>query len=141
MMVKPFEFAVFLNISLGNFNQEPRVHTPDLVNLSVCTYNYLTAVNLAIMDNTITVKTDPATKKAAEALAKKSGLSLEGLVNACIKQAIASRHFEIHAPEQMTPKMEKVLEKAEQELAAGEFSEPFDNAEDAIAYLKKQSSR
>lgn len=93
------------------------------------------------MDSTITVKTDAATKKAAESLAKEAGLSLEVLVNICLKQAIVSRHLEIHLPEQISPKMEKILKEAERELAAGEFSESFDSAEEAIAYLKKQLSR
>ena len=41
----------------------------------------------------------------------------------------------------MTPKLEKLLAKAEKELEAGDFTEPFDNAEDAIATLKKRISQ
>jgi hypothetical protein len=37
----------------------------------------------------------------------------------------------------MTPKMEKLIEQAEKEIKAGEVSEPFDTAKEAIAYLKK----
>ena len=91
------------------------------------------------MDKVITVKTDAATKKAAKSLADEAGLSLSGLVNICLKQVIVSRQLEICLSEQMTPTMEKILEKAECELEAGDFSGPFDNPKSAIAALKKRT--
>ena len=93
------------------------------------------------MDKVITVKTDADTKKAAKSLADEAGLSLSGLVNICLKQAIVSRQLDIYLPEPISPKLEKILEEAERELEAGEFSGPFDNAKDAIVGLKKRTEK
>lgn len=89
------------------------------------------------MNNTITVKTDAATKKAAESLAKDAGLSLEGLIIACINQAIISRHLDIYQPMPVSPKLEKILEEARQEIAQGDFIGPFDNYEETVEALDK----
>lgn len=95
---------------------------------------------LLIMNNTITVRTDTATKKAAKSLADEAGLSLSALVNICLKQAIVDKRIKTYLPEKMTPKMEKIIEEAEREIERGDFSGPFDNYEDAVAYLNKRSS-
>ena len=90
------------------------------------------------MDKTITVRIDADTKKAAKSLADEDGVSLGVFVNTCLKQAIADRHLGINPPELISPKLEKILEKAKREIEAGEFIGPFDNAKDAIAALDKE---
>ncbi len=88
------------------------------------------------MNQVITVKTDAATKKAAQALAKDMGLTLSSLINSYLKQVIVTRHVELYAPEPMTPRLEKLLAEAEAEIKRGEVSPPHDNVADFIRDLE-----
>ena len=87
------------------------------------------------MNKVITVKTDAATKKAAQELAKEMGLTLNSLINSYLKQVIVTRHVELYAPEPMTPKLEKLLKEAEEEIKRGEVSRAHDNIEDFLEDL------
>ena len=88
------------------------------------------------MNQVITIKTDTATKKAAQVLAKEMGLTLSSLLNSYLKQVIVSRHVELYAPEQMTPKLEKLLTEAEASIKRGQVSPPRDNIADFIRDLE-----
>ena len=88
------------------------------------------------MSSVITIKTDDQTKKEAQALAKDAGITLSSLINSYLKQVIATRHIEIYAPEQMTPKLEKLIEQVERDRADGKVSKPFDSADDFLKDLK-----
>ena len=57
----------------------------------------------------ISVKTDKATKEAAQEVAKSMGLNLSTLLNSYLKQVIYTRRVELFAPEQMTPRLEKAI--------------------------------
>lgn len=87
------------------------------------------------MNKIITVKTDAVTKKAAQELAQELGLTLNSLINSYLKQVIVTRHVELYAPEPMTPKLEKLLEGAEEEIRRGEVSKAHDNVEDFLKDL------
>ncbi len=87
------------------------------------------------MNKIITIKTDEATKKAAQELAKELGLTLNALINSYLKQVIVTRHVELYAPELMTPKLEKLLEEAEISIKKGEVSPSYDNADDFLKDL------
>ena len=90
------------------------------------------------MDNTvITIKVDRETKKAAQELAADAGLTLSSLVNSYLKQVTATRHIDLRIPQKMTPKLEKMLEEAERDIAAGRTIGPFNNAEEMIQALKE----
>ena len=90
------------------------------------------------MPNTvITIKIDPETKKAAQELAVDAGLTLSGLVNSYLKQITATRHIDLLIPQKMTPKLEKLLDEAEREIATGQTIGPFSDADEAIKALKK----
>ena len=71
------------------------------------------------MKKVITIKTDAATKKGAQELAKELGLTLNSLINSYLKQVIVTRHVELYAPETMTPKLEKAIGETEEEIARG----------------------
>ena len=88
------------------------------------------------MSKVITIKTDEETKKAAQQLAKDAGITLSSLINSYLKQVIATRRIEIYAPEQMTPKLEKLIEEVEKDRKAGNISEPFENPDDFLKDLK-----
>ena len=85
----------------------------------------------------LTVKVDDAVKARAQSVAQAVGIPLSTLVNAYLIDLGTTGQVHFAASEPMTPKMEKIIEEAEREIAAGETSGPFDTVEDAIAYLKK----
>ncbi len=88
------------------------------------------------MKTTISVSVDKLAKESAQAIAKSAGITLSTLVNAYFNQVAATRRIEIYAPEPMTPKLEKLIGKAEKEIARGETIGPFDNVDDFLAALK-----
>ncbi|MCE7936330.1 hypothetical protein DYH10_00845 [Candidatus Saccharibacteria bacterium CPR2] len=91
---------------------------------------------LGIMSKVITIKTDDETKRAAQQLARDAGITLSSLVNSYLKQIVATRRIEIYAPEQMTPKLESLIEQVERDRENGEISKPFDNVDDFLKELK-----
>lgn len=84
----------------------------------------------------LNVKVDEQVKKRAQIVASSFGIPLSTLVNAYLMELAETGQIHFSAVEIMTPKMERLIEQAEKEVAAGEVSEPFNTAEEAIAYLK-----
>jgi DNA-damage-inducible protein J/RHH-type rel operon transcriptional repressor/antitoxin RelB len=89
------------------------------------------------MYTVISVKVDKEVKASAQEVAKSAGLSLSTLVNAYLRQIAATRRIELYAPEPMTPKLEALIAEVESELASGQVSKKFDNADDFLRDLKK----
>jgi len=89
------------------------------------------------MNTVISVKTDKATKEAAQAVAKSAGLNLSVLINAYLKQVVATRRIELYAPEPMSPELEQAIAAVEQEIAREGHSESFEDAEAMLADLKR----
>ena len=89
------------------------------------------------MDSVITIKTDIATKRVVQKLAKEMGLTLNDLLNNCLKQIVANQHIDRYILESMTPKLEKLLEEAEEEIKMGEISRPYGNIEDLLKDLHR----
>lgn len=102
-------------------------------NLIVSTTLYI----LCSMKTVISVKIDKSVKESAQSIAKSAGLSLSTLVNCYLMQVAITRRIELFAPEQMTPKLEKLISEVEAELQGGQISQPFDDAESFLADLKK----
>jgi len=88
------------------------------------------------MNTVISVKVDKDVKESAQEVAKSAGLTLSSIVNAYLRQIAATRRIEIYAPEQMTPKLEKLIAEVEKSIEAGNTVGPFDNADDFIASLE-----
>ena len=86
----------------------------------------------------ITLKVDATTKKEAKELATDAGLTLSSLINSYLKQIIVTRHIDLHIPQRMTPKTEKLLDEVEQDIAQGKIIGPFTNADEAIKALKEE---
>jgi len=84
----------------------------------------------------ISVKTDKATKEAAQEVAKSMGLNLSVLINSYLLQVIATRRVELYAPEQMSPKLERALKKVHQEMKDTK-SKPFTTVPKLMAHLGK----
>lgn len=89
------------------------------------------------MNTVISVKTDKETKQAAQAVAKSAGLNLSVLINAYLKQVVATRRIELYAPEPMSPELEKAIQAVEDEIAQEGYSQPFDDTEEFLADLKR----
>jgi len=89
------------------------------------------------MNTVISVKIDKEVKESAQSVAKSAGLSLSALINACLRQVIATRRIEIYAPEEMTPKLEGLIAEVESELADGQVSKKFSSTDAFLANLKK----
>jgi addiction module RelB/DinJ family antitoxin len=86
----------------------------------------------------ISVKVDKDIKESAQEVAKNMGLNLSSLVNSYLHQVVATRRVELFAPVQMTPHLEKQLEKVEKNIKEGNISPAYDNADDFIAALKAE---
>jgi len=86
----------------------------------------------------LNVKVDDQVKKRAQAVAGAFGIPLSTLVNAYLIELAETGQVHFSAVEIMTPRMEQIVEKAQKEMEAGETVGPFETAEEAIDYLKKQ---
>jgi DNA-damage-inducible protein J len=89
------------------------------------------------MNKVISVKVDEKTKEAAREVAKSMGISLSTLINAYLKQVVVTRRVELFAPEQMTPKLEGLIESIEQDIAKGKISKGYNDPKSFLRSLKK----
>lgn len=89
------------------------------------------------MNTVISVKIDQELKEAAQAVAKSAGIPLSTLINAYLRQVVATRRIELYAPEPMTPKLESLIAEVESEIERGEVSKPYTSASDFVKALKK----
>ena len=89
------------------------------------------------MDTVISIKVDKDVKEAAQEVARSAGLTLSSLVNAYLRQVVATRRIELYVPEPMTPRLEELIAEVESELNAGKASKPFENVDDFLADLKQ----
>jgi addiction module RelB/DinJ family antitoxin len=88
----------------------------------------------------MSLKTDKRIKEKAQKIAKSMGFSLGTLLNAFLRQFIREKEISFSAVrrEKLRPEIERILEEAGQDLRWGKNISPaFENANDAIAYLKK----
>jgi len=89
------------------------------------------------MNTVISVKIDKRVKASAQEVARSVGLTLSTLVNAYLRQVVATRRIELYAPEQMTPKLEKMIARVERSIASGRVSKKFTSAAAFLSDLKK----
>jgi addiction module RelB/DinJ family antitoxin len=85
----------------------------------------------------LTVKVDEHIKKKAQDVAGSFGIPLSTLVNAYLTELAHTGQIHFAVSEPMTKEMERIIETAEAEIAAGETAGPFESADDAIDYLNK----
>lgn len=93
------------------------------------------------MNTTMTFKIDKEIKAQAQETAKRLGLPLSTIINAYLKELVATGHVEFTATEQMTPQMERIIEGFQKEIARGDTVGPFGTAEEAIEYLDSPESK
>lgn len=89
----------------------------------------------------INVKIDQKTKKAAQQVAGKLGLTLSGVINGFLKQFVRTRTVTFSVSDKPTPFLIKQLEESRKDVEAGRVSPGFSNAKDAIAWLNRKDDK
>ena len=101
-------------------------------------YNVYTGImNSAV----INIKTEPATKKQAQDVAREMGLSLSSIINAYLKRLVRTKKIEIDLQEKPSKYLINAMRHAEKDLKEGKASPTFDNAEDAIKWLNDPKAK
>lgn len=91
------------------------------------------------MQTVIHLKADKEVKENAQKAAKDLGLTLSDVINAALRNFIRTREVIFSDIPQMTPELEKKLEKVEDDIKHNRNLSPsFKNMDEAIAYLEKQ---
>lgn len=89
------------------------------------------------MNTVISVRIDKKIKESAQEVAESAGLKLGTLINAYLRQVVATRRIELYAPEKMSPKLESLVAEVEAELESGKISKKFDNVDKFLEDLNK----
>jgi len=89
----------------------------------------------------VNVKVDPLLKSQAQQVVEELGLSLSGFINASLKQLVRTREVSFDLKEEPNEYMIKALAKSAEDIKAGRVSPVFDNADDAIDYLRKMTEK
>jgi len=85
----------------------------------------------------INIKTQAETKIKAQTIAKELGLNLSSIINAYLTQLIKTKTVAFSVSEEPTEYLLKMLKKSREDIRKNRLSPSFDNAKDAIAWLKK----
>lgn len=83
----------------------------------------------------LTLKIDKKLKAKAQKTAELIGLPLGTIINGFLRQFVMDKRITFSTPLTPTPYLRKILAEAEKERDE-DASPTFDNAEDAIAYLR-----
>ena len=85
----------------------------------------------------LTVKTDKALKKAAEATAARVGLPLGTVVNGFLRNFVAEQRIEFAAPLVPNAKTRRIIDEARREFRAGKAYGPFHTTHELFKSLRK----
>ena len=88
------------------------------------------------MQTVIHIKSDKEVKENTQKLARKLGLNLTDVINASLRNFIRTREVVFSDTPQMTPELEKLLDKVEEDIKHNRnLVGPFKNAKEANDYL------
>ena len=88
------------------------------------------------MQTVIHIKADQEVKENAVKIAKELGLSLSDIINASLRNFIRTREITFSHTPQMTPELEKLLAKVEEDIKNNKnLVGPFKTAKEANDYL------
>lgn len=91
------------------------------------------------MKTPLIIKADKEVKARAQKTAKKLGIPLSILVNAYLRQLIATKEAHFYARPQMTSRLERLIGRVHQDAKKSKNLSPiFDRTEDLLAYLHRQ---
>jgi addiction module RelB/DinJ family antitoxin len=88
------------------------------------------------MNTVISLRIDKSVKKSAQEVADSMGIKLGTLINALLRQVVATRRIELYAPEVMTPKLERLISQVQQVVKSGKISKTHTTVKDFITELK-----
>jgi len=89
------------------------------------------------MQTVIHIKSDKEVKENAQKLARKLGLNLTDVINASLRNFIRTREVVFSDTPQMTPELEKLLDKVEEDIKHNRNLSPqFKSVDEAIDWLK-----
>jgi addiction module RelB/DinJ family antitoxin len=89
------------------------------------------------MKSVLNVKVDDEVKKEAQSLAEELGIPLSTVVNATLREFVASREVTFSALPRLKPELEAELERLEHDIAKGRNLSPeFNDGEAAANYLR-----
>lgn len=88
----------------------------------------------------ISIKVDPLTKRQAQKLSYRLGLSLSAVLKGFLKQFIRTKTVTFSAQEREEPGeyLIKAMKQAEKDWKVGKGSPLFKTGEEAVAWLEKQ---
>lgn len=89
------------------------------------------------MSSVINFKTDEKLKKQAQQRADKIGLSLSMVLNLYLREFANASDVNVKIERTLSPTVLRKLSKAEEQIDKNEVSPVFDNARDALRWLKK----
>jgi addiction module RelB/DinJ family antitoxin len=84
---------------------------------------------------TMSFKIDKALKTRAQDTASSIGIPLSNVITIYLRDFANTGRLEVTAAEDMTPQMERVIERFRIEKAKGDLSPAFDTTESAEEYL------
>ncbi len=94
------------------------------------------------MKTVINIKADKEIKDGATRVAQEMGLPLSTIVNAFLKQFIRDRKVTFEAPLIPTPKLKRILKKADADIQAGRNLSPaFKTPQEAINWLDTKDKK
>jgi antitoxin component of RelBE/YafQ-DinJ toxin-antitoxin module len=85
---------------------------------------------------TLNIKTEPATKKDLQSLARKFGVSVSFIIDQAIRETLTRGTIQV---QELIPNQETIdaIEESRRERMSGDIGPVFHNAEDAIKYLRE----
>lgn len=91
------------------------------------------------MQTVIHIKADKEVKENAVKVAHELGLNLSDVINASLRNFIRTRTVVFSDTPQMTPELEKLLDRVEEDIKHNRNLSPrFKSAADAISWLKSK---
>lgn len=89
----------------------------------------------------INIKVEPTIKKKAQKVVEELGLSLSGVINGYLRHLVKTKTVHFSLNEQPSEYMIKSLEEAGEDIKAGRVSPTFNNAKDAISWLRNPKAK
>jgi len=89
----------------------------------------------------INVRTDAKIKSKAQEVVEKLGLNLSAVINAYLRQLIRTETVSFSLSEEPTDYLLQALEESQKDIKKGFVSPAFDNAEEALKWLKDPKAK
>lgn len=90
----------------------------------------------------INLRVEPNLKRKAQRLAQELGITLSGLMSGLLTHAIRTKTVTFSAAKEIpSDYLIEMIKESEEDIKAGRVSPAFDNANDAIKWLKKPKKK